>query len=116
MRVKRYSCARPGHTSFSMNLRGVSMSGGRTNSRNRTEQLVRKVRSVLRDGLLLSAVALGTAMLNGCTGLVSGANSTGNPPPTTLDITNVQTASVTTSSSQVVWTTNIPANSSVDYG
>src|SRR2546427_582621 len=51
----------------------------------------------------------------GCSGLVAGNN--GNPPPpSTLDITNVQAASITTSSSQVVWTTNVPANSSVDYG
>src|SRR5256885_1376733 len=100
-----------------MNLRGVSMSGGQINSRNWTELFVRKVRGILQDGLLLSAVALGTAaFLSGCSGLVSSANSTGNPPPTTLDVTNVQAASVTTSSSQVVWTTNVPANSSVDYG
>ena len=93
------------------------MSGGQINSRNGTELFVRKVSSILRDGLLLSAVALGTAaFLSGCSGLVSSANSTGNPPPTTLDVTNVQAGSVTTSSSQVVWTTNVPANSSVDYG
>jgi ASPM-SPD-2-Hydin domain-containing protein/centrosomal CEP192-like protein/Ig-like domain-containing protein/immunoglobulin I-set domain protein len=93
------------------------MSGGQITSRNRTELFLRKVRGILRDGLLLSAVALGiAAFLSGCSGLVSSANSTGNPPPTTLDVTNVQAASVTTSSSQVVWTTNVPANSSVDYG
>src|SRR5229473_7425379 len=55
------------------------------------------------------------AFLSGCTGLVSGANST-PPPSSTLNITNVQTGSITTSSSQVVWTTNVPADSSVDYG
>ncbi len=67
----------------------------------------------------VSAVILScsAAFLSGCSGLVSSANSTGNsPPPSTLDITNVQTASITTSSSQVVWTTNVPADSSVDYG
>ncbi len=54
------------------------------------------------------------ALLSGCSGLVSSAN---NPPPaSTLVITNVQTGSVTTSSSQVVWTTNTPADSSVSYG
>ena len=93
------------------------MSGGQINSRNWTELFLQKVRGILRDGLLLSAVAVGTAaFLSGCSGLVSSANSTGNPPPTTLDVTNVQAASVTTSSSQVVWTTNVLANSSVDYG
>jgi Abnormal spindle-like microcephaly-assoc'd, ASPM-SPD-2-Hydin/Protein of unknown function (DUF1573) len=66
---------------------------------------------------LLSVVILSssTAFLSGCAGLVSGANSTGTLP-STLDITNVQTGSITASSSQVVWTTNAPANSSVDFG
>src|SRR5216684_3803306 len=62
--------------------------------------------------VLLSCSA---AFLSGCSGLVSSGNTT-PPPPSTLDITNVQTASITTSGSQVVWTTNVPANSSVDYG
>src|SRR5438876_7944808 len=100
-----------------MNLRGVSMRGGHINSRNQTELFLQKVRRVLRQGLLLSAVAAGTAMLGGCTGLVSGASSSGNtPPPSTLVISNIQTATTTTSSSQIVWATNVPANSSVDYG
>ena len=56
-------------------------------------------------------------MLGGCTGLVSGASSSGNPPsPSTLVISNIQTGTITTSSSQIVWATNVPANSSVDYG
>src|SRR5207247_1516678 len=100
-----------------MNLRGVSMRGGHINSRNQTELFLQKVRRVLGQGLLLSAVAAGTAMLGGCTGLVSGASSSGNPPsPSTLVISNIQTATITTSSSQIVWATNVPANSSVDYG
>src|SRR5437588_70195 len=117
MRAKGIRVRARVRTVFPMNLRGVSMSGGQINSRNWTELFLQKVRGILRDGLLLSAVALGTAaFLSGCSGLVSSANSTGNPPPTTLDVTNVQAASVTTSSSQVVWTTNVLANSSVDYG
>ena len=59
--------------------------------------------------VILSCSAI---FLSGCSGLVSTASTT----PSTLDITNVQTASITTSSSQVVWATNVPANSSVDYG
>jgi len=51
----------------------------------------------------------------GCSGLVAG-NNANPPPPSTLVITNVQSGSITTSSSQVAWTTNVPANSSVDYG
>ncbi len=66
----------------------------------------------LRFTLLLMALLL--AIMNlGCSGLVSSANN--NPPPT-LVISNVQTGSITTSGSQVIWTTNVPANSSVDYG
>src|SRR6266481_941128 len=79
---------------------------------------MRKVKTTLK-GLVCatSAVILScsAAFLSGCAGLVSSANSTGNPP-STLVITNVQTGSVTTASSQVIWTTNVPANSSVDYG
>ena len=93
------------------------MRGGHINSRNQTELFLQKVRRVLGQGLLLSAVAAGTAMLGGCTGLVSGASSSGKPPlPSTLVISNIQTATITTSSSQIVWATNVPANSSVDYG
>src|SRR5258708_37779967 len=52
------------------------------------------------------------AFLSGCAGLISS-----NPPPqSALVISNVQTASTTTASSQVVWTTNVPADSAVDYG
>src|SRR5260370_27512448 len=60
--------------------------------------------------VILSSTA---ALLSGCSGLVSGAN---NNLSTTLVISNVQTGSVTTSVSQVVWTTNVLADSSVDYG
>src|SRR5713101_5412333 len=63
----------------------------------------------------LGAVILSCSVgfLSGCSGLVSGAN---NNLFTTLIISNVQTGSVTTSVSQVVWTTNVSADSSVDYG
>src|SRR5712664_2261710 len=81
---------------------------------------MRTVKTSLRGWVCAaSAVVLSSsaALLSGCAGLVSSANSTGNPPPpTTLVITNIQTGPVTTSSSQIAWTTNIPADSSVDYG
>jgi hypothetical protein len=55
--------------------------------------------------------------LAGCAGVVSGSNTTGTtPPPSSLDITNVQAAPATTSTAQIVWTTSVPADSSVDYG
>src|SRR6266481_786427 len=68
--------------------------------------------------LSIAVVFLGACSLalSGCTGLVSGSSSTGNPPPSALDITNVQAASITTSASQVAWTTNVAADSAVDYG
>ncbi|HEV2195107.1 MAG TPA: immunoglobulin domain-containing protein [Candidatus Acidoferrum sp.] len=55
------------------------------------------------------------SVLNGCAGLVSSANTTSSPP-VALDITNVQATPTTTSTSQINWTTNVPANSVVDYG
>src|SRR6266704_3391353 len=79
---------------------------------------MRKVKTDVRGWVCAVSVmilSLAAAFLSGCTGLVSGANTT-PPPPSTLVISNVQTGSVTTSSSQVVWTTNVPANSSIDYG
>src|SRR5882762_3404018 len=73
-----------------------------------------------KHALLLVAVSCGLISslgLVGCAGVVSGANNTGNtPPPSSLDITNVQAGPATTSTAQIVWTTNVPADSSVDYG
>src|SRR6266446_3167809 len=68
-----------------------------------------------RSGVFLFALLLASFGFVGCSGLVAG-NSGNPPPPSTLVITNVQNGSVTTSSSQVVWTTNVPADSSVDFG
>src|SRR5258708_7013046 len=59
---------------------------------------------------------MAAAFLSGCAGLVSGNTTSNPPPPLTLVITNVQNGSITVSSSQILWTTNVPANSSVDYG
>ena len=68
-----------------------------------------------RSGVFSFALLIASFGLVGCTGLVAGNNGNPSPPPT-LIITNVQTGSITTASSQVIWTTNIAANSSVDYG
>src|SRR6266849_6239223 len=79
---------------------------------------MRKVKTNLRGWVCAAGAVIlssSAAFLSGCAGLVSSANSTGNPP-STLVITNVQTGSVTTASSQVLWATNVAANSSVDYG
>src|SRR5260370_32723736 len=77
---------------------------------------MRKVKTDARGWVCaVGAVVLScsAAFLSGCTGLVSGAN---NPPPqSTLVISNVQTGTVTTSGSQIVWPTNIPVNSSPAY-
>ena len=59
------------------------------------------------------AASLAIVGQSGCAGLVSGSNTTGSPA---LNITNVQAAPATTSTSQIVWTTNVAADSGVDYG
>jgi invasion protein IalB len=64
--------------------------------------------------LLLGAILLLSLGASGCAGLVSGNSST--TPTPTLQITNVQVTSTTTSSCQIAWTTNIPADSTVAYG
>ncbi len=66
-----------------------------------------------RSRVFLFALLLASFGFVGCSGLVAGNNAN---PPSTLVITNVQTPLVTAASSQVIWTTNVPANSSVDYG
>src|SRR5215467_2215036 len=62
--------------------------------------------------LVMTLMAVAPVFLNGCTGLVNGTNT----PPTTLSITNVQAVSTTTNSSQIIWATNVAADSAVDYG
>src|SRR6266404_5609073 len=72
---------------------------------------------IQRENLGLSfliLLALAPMVLNGCAGFVSGANSA--PSPTTLVITNVQATSTTTATSQIVWITNVAADSVVNYG
>src|SRR6266705_4499873 len=64
---------------------------------------------------LLLALLVPLVTMTGCAGLVTGTTST-TPPPTTLTITNVQGTSTSTSGARIAWTTNVPANSSVDYG
>ena len=58
-------------------------------------------------------IVLPIAVLTGCAGLVSGSSSSTSG---TLAVSNVQTSAITTSSSQVNWTTDVLADSSVDYG
>src|SRR6267378_19276 len=74
-----------------------------------------KIWSVLQYGVLVSLAALVSVLLNGCAGLASSNGTTGSPP-STLEITNVQTISPTTSSAQIVWKTNVAADSAVNYG
>jgi len=51
---------------------------------------------------------------SGCAGLVSG--TTGNPPPRLCTLRTYRPHPPQTSVSQVVWTTNVAADSAVDYG
>src|SRR5712664_1916917 len=74
-----------------------------------------KIWSVLQYGVLVSLAALVSVLLNGCAGLASGNGTTGSPP-STLEITNVQVTSPTTSTAQIVWKTNVAADSAVNYG
>ena len=90
------------------------MRGGHASSGNRAELCIRKRR--LRQHALLGVVVALGPILSGCAGLVSGNTTSSPPPPSTLDITNVQVPTDTTSTSQIVWTTNVPADSAVDYG
>src|SRR5256712_13489055 len=63
--------------------------------------------------LLFSISNLGLA---GCTGLVNANGGNPGGPPTPLTISSVQAATATTNGFQVSWSTNVAANSSVDYG
>src|SRR5262249_35013694 len=63
--------------------------------------------------LLLALLAVAAFVTDGCAGLVSSAGSP--PPPTALDISNVQAAPATYTA-QIVWTTNMASDSSVNYG
>src|SRR6266436_249797 len=93
------------------------MRGGQVDSGNRAELGLGKRKGLPQHVLLVVVVALVTVALSGCSGLVSSANTTSSPPaPAILDITNVQAPSGTTSTSQIVWTTNVAADSAVDYG
>jgi hypothetical protein len=58
--------------------------------------------------------ASATLALCGCAGLVSGSGTNGPAP--LLQISNVQATSACLSACQIVWTTNIAADSSVSYG
>jgi hypothetical protein len=71
--------------------------------------------SVLKRTVLVSLAALMPVLLNGCAGTVSSGSPTGNPP-STLEITNIQYTSGTTSAVQIVWTTNVASDSAVNYG
>ena len=58
-------------------------------------------------------LALTPVLLIGCAGLVGSSPSTPSP---TLDITNVSAISSAASTTQIRWTTNVAADSAVDYG
>jgi ASPM-SPD-2-Hydin domain-containing protein/glycosyl hydrolase family 123/immunoglobulin I-set domain protein len=74
----------------------------------------RKQRNKIVRQFCFALLLLLSATLNaGCAGFVTGANTTTSP---TLNISNVQATSTTTTGSQIVWATNVPANSVVDYG
>jgi chitodextrinase len=65
-------------------------------------------------GLFLS-VMLG---ISGCAGILGKSHQTGggNPPPTTLAVSSPAAGSVSATTAKITWTTNIPADSQVEYG
>lgn len=81
-----------------------------TRSQNTTCVFARASALQLVFLLLLGSTPM---VLGGCAGFVSGTTT---PPPTTVNITNVQAISTTTSSTQIVWTTDVASNSVVNYG
>jgi len=78
-------------------------------------RLTRKLalRRFRANALLL--IVLSSVALAGCSGLVTANNGGGGSPPP-LTISGVQAATPTTSGFQVSWSTNLAANSAVDYG
>ena len=89
-------------------------SGGQKLGEDRRLTISRRENTLFSRTALACLVALCSFSLAGCVGLVSGSNTT--TPPSALNIINVQVAAATTSTCQIVWTTNVPANSQVDYG
>jgi hypothetical protein len=79
---------------------------------------VRSRNSIRRRVLSLCVLLLITAWglsISGCSGFVT-ANNSKPQTPQSLTITNVQSSAKTTSGFQVQWSTNLAANSSVEYG
>jgi chitinase len=78
--------------------------------------------SACRRGFVLLAavpsITILSYVLSGCAGVVSpsGAQTNPTPSPTDLTISNVQASGVTANSVQLVWATNLPSTSSIDYG
>jgi Bacterial Ig domain len=84
------------------------MSSARVRFRRKTANQI----SYLAALLLISIFSVGIA---GCSGVVSG-NSANSGSPNPLAISNVQASVPTTTGFQVSWSTNIAANSAIDYG
>jgi Bacterial Ig domain/IPT/TIG domain len=63
--------------------------------------------------LLFCICSLGLA---GCSGFVNASGGNSGGTPAALAISSVQAATPTTSGFQVIWSTNVAANSAVDYG
>src|SRR5882672_7348102 len=102
---------------FSARRTGGDSMRGQAEVRSRRDQACSKIARLLQHCALLCAVGAAPILMNGCAGLTSASNTTAPPPPpSTLNITNVQAASLTTTTSQIIWTTDVAANSQVDYG
>jgi hypothetical protein len=94
--------------------RGGFVKGPQATPQTQAHKWLRELQNSWQGCVLLAVLALVPVVLTGCAGLVSSSST--NPPSSPLNITNVQAASTTTSTSQIVWTTNVPADSAVAYG
>jgi hypothetical protein len=57
-------------------------------------------------------------IVSGCAGVAQSGNGAGGntPPPPPLSITSVSSSGITNSGATITWTTNVAANSQVEYG
>ena len=77
---------------------------------------LRGVRTRRRNILILASLAFLAAFQSGCAGLVSGKSSSTGGSQGTLAISNVGTATITSSAASISWQTSVPATSQVEYG
>ena len=89
------------------------MRGKRGDLQNRTEASFTKIKSVLRNGALLSVLAA-PVVLSGCTGMVA-ANGTGSPAPVAPTITTQPTGQTVSAGQTATFTVAATGTSPLSY-